>query len=186
MRIFLAFLLFLVFMASDVLAAPPPMECVPGLHVEEGLGLACTADLSALGLAPKQLEDLENKRFAMRAKVIRGQADLRVLKLELERLCTKRGFDPAAGKKKLSEISNKIEALKLAHLNLLSELSSSLTDEQWAKLRSQARGEGQPGCAPGKGGGPCGTCREAGQPPPCAKGPWAAPSQTGGEKSDSK
>lgn len=118
----------------------PPMRMgmmAIGEHMGPDLMGACMADLDGLGLPAGTLKALEDKRFEIKKKAIRGMADLRVLRLEASRILESRTFDLKEAEAKFTEISRKEAELHALHLGYLRELGGALTDQQWKALREK-------------------------------------------------
>ncbi|MBI5016204.1 MAG: hypothetical protein HZB55_12060 [Deltaproteobacteria bacterium] len=98
--------------------------------VGPGFAGACSADLGNLGLSPDAQKSLEEKRFELRKKTIRGTADLQVLKLELAHLLENRAFALPTAEKIVGEMSQKEGELHSAHLAFLQHLASMLSNDQ--------------------------------------------------------
>lgn len=115
-----------------------------GGHMAEmmgpGLAGACWADLGDLGLSADVRKSLEDKHFELRKKVIRGMADIQVLRLELTQALENRSFDLSAADKLVTEITGKEAELRSAHLMFLRDLGSILSDEQWDRLQEREWG----------------------------------------------
>lgn len=108
-----------------------------GEHMGPDLMGACMANLDGLGLPAGTLKALEDKRFELKKKAIRGMAELKVLRLEASRLMESRTFDLKEAEGKFAEISRKEAELHALHLGYLRELGAALTDEQWKSLREK-------------------------------------------------
>ncbi|NTW36096.1 MAG: periplasmic heavy metal sensor [Syntrophobacteraceae bacterium] len=172
----LGFVFLLAATAGARMGADMPMQGKPmgGTEMADVVGpelmAACHGDLDQLGLSPEVAKAIADKHFELKKKIIRGVADLRVQRLELGKLLEAKGFDLAAAKQKVAEITAKEGELRSLHLDFLAELRSSLTDEQWLKLRKAGESKGMM-MQKGAGKGDMMPCMQGdGKQPPKTKG----------------
>ena len=90
----------------------------------------------ALGLAPEQVQRLEQLRADFLRDAIRRGADLRIAEVDLMMLRQAEPADLAQIEPKLREIERLRTDLRLARIRTVEDAKSQLTPEQRAKLRT--------------------------------------------------
>lgn len=103
---------------------------------------SCWGDLGDLGLSPETQKSLQDKQFEVRKEAIRDRANLQIQRLDLARMLRSRTFDLKAAQQKEAEIAQTEAELRSAHLGLLHDLASVLSDEQWQTLGGNQLGTG--------------------------------------------
>lgn len=95
----------------------------------------CLANADKMGLSDDQLAKLKPLHNEMQKKQARFKADLKIAELELMEIMEVKDFDL----EKASAATQKIEGIKTAHhlemLKHMKEIRSSLTDEQFSKMK---------------------------------------------------
>ena len=132
----------LVFAQSPAGQNAPPAQAVRGaldrgqLPAEQLLRLLeLPAIQKALVLTDEQIKKIEDISLIVRIDVIRQQAELRVQRLELERMMQADAPDRAAIDNKVQEAAQAQAALMHARVNALLNLRAVLTKEQRDKIR---------------------------------------------------
>lgn len=131
--------------------------------------------IEQIGLTDAQVEKLKSLRSNTMKAQIRAEADIKILRLELDDLLDQDKPDLKKIDAKIDEIGKKETEMKKTMIHAMLDGKAVLTDEQLAKLKKMAadrmrdrrndrRGDGRgPGMEPGPGGmdNP-----DAGPPPP--------------------
>lgn len=131
--------------------------------------------IEQIGLTDAQVEKLKSLRSNTMKAQIRAEADIKILRLELDDLLDQDKPDLKKIDAKIDEIGKKETEMKKMMIHAMLDGKAVLTDEQLAKLKKMAadrmrdrrndrRGDGRgPGMEPGPGGmdNP-----DAGPPPP--------------------
>lgn len=95
----------------------------------------CLANADKMGLSDEQVAKLKPLHNDMQKKQARFKADLKIAELELMEIMEVKDFDL----EKATAATQKIEGIKTAHhvemLKHMKEIRSSLTDEQFSKMK---------------------------------------------------
>ena len=96
----------------------------------------CIANAEKMGLSNEQITKMKPMHFEMQKKHARLKADLKIAEIELAEIMEVRDFDL----EKANTATKKISEIKTAHhlemLKAMKEMRSSLTDEQFKKMKT--------------------------------------------------
>lgn len=98
-----------------------------------GMG-TCGLTLGGLDLSEETLAALEQQRFEVQKKIIRDQADLRVLRLELGQLLREKNFDLKVARQAADKVGAKEAEVRAAQLDFLHAVGTAVTQTQWDRL----------------------------------------------------
>lgn len=107
----------------------------PGWSFARDMYPECRVEMDKLGLSPEAAASLEEKHFKLHTAGIRSGAEIKVLKLQLVRLLSKRDFDVGAATKAMDEIASKKREMGVSHLEFLHDLAAKVGDKDWENLR---------------------------------------------------